>query len=103
PLPRLPLRPPLFPYTPLFRSQDVAGRVREAPERLGFAVNRGLHALLLQVRDRPLQVVRDEADPRDPANHLQPGLVHLLAPLRDRDRKSTRLNSSHEWSSYAVF
>src|SRR5207247_8176493 len=32
--------------------------------------------------------------------------VHLLSPYRDtrvRDRKSTRLNSSHEWISYAVF
>src|SRR6266849_8914300 len=24
-------------------------------------------------------------------------------PVRSRDRKSTRLNSSHEWISYAVF
>src|SRR6266536_4749926 len=24
-------------------------------------------------------------------------------PMRGRDRKSTRLNSSHEWNSYAVF
>src|SRR5438105_7349223 len=39
------------------------------------------------------------------------GSAHLpgLGPLRrvrarpGRDRKSTRLNSSHEWSSYAVF
>src|SRR5438105_8893527 len=29
-----------------------------------------------------------------------PSLVRLKA---DRDRKSTRLNSSHEWISYAVF
>src|SRR5438105_7497771 len=27
----------------------------------------------------------------------------LLQYLTDRDRKSTRLNSSHEWISYAVF
>src|SRR5438105_14755993 len=27
-----------------------------------------------------------------------PGLI-----LKSKDRKSTRLNSSHEWSSYAVF
>src|SRR5438105_12134498 len=27
----------------------------------------------------------------------------LMAVIRDGDRKSTRLNSSHEWISYAVF
>src|SRR5438105_10102007 len=26
-----------------------------------------------------------------------------IEPEKDRDRKSTRLNSSHEWISYAVF
>src|SRR6266536_353447 len=29
--------------------------------------------------------------------------LRLLAPLLGADRKSTRLNSSHEWNSYAVF
>src|SRR6266849_9854398 len=28
---------------------------------------------------------------------------HRRGPLQPRDRKSTRLNSSHEWISYAVF
>src|SRR5207247_3781796 len=28
---------------------------------------------------------------------------HLAASVVQRDRKSTRLNSSHEWISYAVF
>src|SRR5207247_11201476 len=28
---------------------------------------------------------------------------HLRLPAGRRDRKSTRLNSSHEWISYAVF
>src|SRR5207247_2907590 len=31
------------------------------------------------------------------------GLERALTDLFDRDRKSTRLNSSHEWISYAVF
>src|SRR6266849_7150548 len=39
---------------------------------------------------------------RDLREHLsQRGLRHL--PPRGEDRKSTRLNSSHEWNSYAVF
>src|SRR5438105_12202054 len=36
----------------------------------------------------------------------QPVVSFLLGPRHDRhspDRKSTRLNSSHEWISYAVF
>src|SRR5207247_9168586 len=31
------------------------------------------------------------------------GAVDLKLTARDLDRKSTRLNSSHEWISYAVF
>src|SRR5207247_6585716 len=30
-------------------------------------------------------------------------IVRLNRPVSDADRKSTRLNSSHEWISYAVF
>src|SRR5438105_2114103 len=33
----------------------------------------------------------------------RPGERRLLSPRAQRDRKSTRLNSSHEWISYAVF
>src|SRR5438105_11827045 len=33
----------------------------------------------------------------------QPRNATFLAACRRRDRKSTRLNSSHEWISYAVF
>src|SRR5207247_11133370 len=37
--------------------------------------------------------------------HLELGLLleRLLVECFSRDRKSTRLNSSHEWISYAVF
>src|SRR6266536_3959786 len=37
--------------------------------------------------------------PLDEAGLLESGEV----PSQCRDRKSTRLNSSHEWNSYAVF
>src|SRR6266536_5007052 len=40
------------------------------------------------------------------SRHLLPPCRHLrdrLGRRRRRDRKSTRLNSSHEWISYAVF
>src|SRR2546421_2338780 len=71
---RRPPRSTLFPYTTLFRSR-VAVRTRV---RLWFP---GGHAVGYDRR-------RDRAAPRD--EHR-------------RDRKSTRLNSSHDQISYAVF
>src|SRR5262245_64480575 len=73
---RRPPRSTLFPYTTLFRSGRVAGG--------------GLVVLVPQVLD--------------PAEHRNP-LVHtpLAAHAERRDRKSTRLNSSHLGISYAVF
>src|SRR5438105_6588909 len=78
---RRPPRPTLFPYTTLFRSVERTkeGRQRRiAPRATGRAFHRG---------DRACSAA--EAGPR---------------PRRGwKDRKSTRLNSSHEWISYAVF
>src|SRR5260221_7660873 len=76
---RRPPRSTLFPYTTLFRS-------REEPRRHAFAT-----------------------DPTRPTPDDVPSGARVLA-LRDaclggtsRDRKSTRLNSSHTVISYAVF
>src|SRR5262245_63922315 len=71
---RRPPRSTLFPYTTLFRSRRA----------LGLARNRG------RARARPL--------PRPVG--LRGGLP---GAARLRDRKSTRLNSSHLGISYAVF
>src|SRR5207247_5224732 len=35
--------------------------------------------------------------------HTHEQFVHLFHAIGEEDRKSTRLNSSHEWISYAVF
>src|SRR2546430_9139467 len=87
---RRPPRSTLFPYTTLFRSV-LHCPVPAAPERtfqprrpLSFAVprrlSRGLREFLLHpFYRRPFSIVRG------------------------RDRKSTRLNSSHSQISYAVF
>src|SRR2546422_8579042 len=40
---------------------------------------------------------------RSPASPLAPVCPPYAEPRRDRDRKSTRLNSSHGYISYAVF
>src|SRR5207247_10983604 len=37
-----------------------------------------------------------------PAQHFDDDRILLRAEVAAEDRKSTRLNSSHEWSSYAV-
>src|SRR2546422_3429460 len=70
---RRPPRSTLFPYTTLFRSLD-----------------RGHHAVLaVRAGQRALETAAEDR----------------IAPVRDagEDRKSTRLNSSHGYISYAVF
>src|SRR5438105_8558368 len=43
------------------------------------------------------------ADPARQTNDPLPDIAHTRRILGLEDRKSTRLNSSHEWISYAVF
>src|SRR2546422_8345536 len=76
---RRPPRSTLFPYTTLFRSRVAAGEHRERPPH-GW-VSPGLGRRV----GRRARVLTHEP-------------VVLL-----RDRKSTRLNSSHGYISYAVF
>src|SRR5690349_8901899 len=97
-------RPPrstLFPYTTLFRSpgeellrvERLRGRERSAP---GEPVARRLQRSACDQRCRdPVGIAAVErAPPRVPATG------HVAD---NRDRKSTRLNSSHVEISYAVF
>src|SRR5258708_14833021 len=87
---RRPPRSTLFPYTTLFRSQRR------------FVIEIALDDIYAFARQRccPLTVrLARQAAQREPA---------ALQRLRDRaalivDRKSTRLNSSHQIISYAVF
>src|SRR3712207_7793731 len=78
---RRPPRSTLFPYTTLFRSRHPAGRPRAALDR---ALPGG-----------PLLAGVPHPRARLPAGHGARTAV--------RDRKSTRLNSSHANISYAVF
>src|SRR5947208_13475283 len=86
----------LFPYTTLFRSH--AGAVIEAPlhrRRLGELETLGLAEDRIEEIDLAVVAVN------------RPDLVEDALVARQRaqrqDRKSTRLNSSHQISSYAVF
>src|SRR2546422_1166936 len=79
---RRPPRSTLFPYTTLFRSDDRGAAPRA---RRGRAV------------------VRPAGQGRGPALPV-PRQAHVHCGARGgRDRKSTRLNSSHGYISYAVF
>src|SRR5207302_9751517 len=95
---RRPPRPPLFPYTTLFRSiSDARERERTCGEQRARRVTRqresdgaaGSTLGSLPRRDRRRRCVSSGLSP-----------VHLA---RLGDRKSTRLNSSHVKISYAVF
>src|SRR2546429_3520038 len=82
---RRPPRSTLFPYTTLFRSKEVA--VDDALRELRLEV-------VLQVVDLVVERAHDALEVR-----RQPP-AHLAV---EADRKSTRLNSSHGYISYAVF
>src|SRR5688572_31330021 len=93
---RRPPRSTLFPYTTLFRSfgeAAVRGAAHDDPPWLELAAQ--LRALHLLARTSPAHspagAVADRAE----------RLVHCAGTAGDR--KSTRLNSSHSQSSYAVF
>src|SRR5688572_32652671 len=91
---RRPPRSTLFPYTTLFRSVDVAVGQQDAGMPGAAGDGHGVAASV--VVGFPVVVAAPAVDV--PA--LQQGAGVLVA---GRDRKSTRLNSSHSQISYAVF
>src|SRR5205085_10791615 len=99
PFPRPPISP-LFPYTTLFRSSV---RVVWKTVAAGLVVRAGsFHCgvVLRHVKiDRPrTQGLRHGGD-----RGIERPRVRPVKALRQEDRKSTRLNSSHSQISYAVF
>src|SRR5687768_17983019 len=82
---RRPPRSTLFPYTTLFRS-----RCRDIAEARGRVAD-----------DRQERVEEERRDRRRRAD--TPHQRDEKSQQRERDRKSTRLNSSHGYISYAVF
>src|SRR5207247_10067994 len=88
--------PTLFPYTTLFRSTRHAGG--QLAEKAQTRVHVGPPS---QRRDQQstLELHRRSAG----IMGFQHRDVRRVPGVREVDRKSTRLNSSHEWISYAVF
>src|SRR2546427_5848169 len=87
---RRPPRSTLFPYTTLFRS--VCAKLRRNSQR---------------TQECPrFHIASDDHRIMDvPSAHGLNETVHVtcFSPIGERDRKSTRLNSSHSQISYAVF
>src|SRR3712207_7402080 len=79
---RRPPRSTLFPYTTLFRSDYPHRRHRSLPLRNPPATWRSRHCF---------------------GSPATPSVSPISPPSSNRDRKSTRLNSSHANISYAVF
>src|SRR2546428_4937715 len=82
---RRPPRSTLFPYTTLFRSADI---------RAGLRGDRPLDGPMLAALAGGLAAAVANLD----AQNIEQRAARLRA-----DRKSTRLNSSHDQISYAVF
>src|SRR5207247_11423874 len=79
---RLHLTSPLVPYTTLFRSKPAQVLGKE---------------IVARAKRIPSMFRRSLTPDTDKATH------GAIANPDGTDRKSTRLNSSHEWRSYAVF
>src|SRR3989442_4808467 len=93
---RRPPRSTLFPYTTLFRSdgfEDLAHNGIEG-SRLGQCTADCQVGVARLFRPLAIGDIADEASERRPPRQTEWG---------DRDRESTRLNSSHVRISYAVF
>src|SRR2546429_9564735 len=100
---RRPPRSTLFPYTTLFRS--VLGADGEDVDRLGRAVAQVHAGRIREAREREAaahvdEVVDDERHVAEGAHLRRRRIEHHVR--RHADRKSTRLNSSHGYISYAV-
>src|SRR5258708_29013809 len=83
---RRPPRSTLFPYTTLFRSRFLHFS-EQVVKNAGL--ERGQYQLMLAIKGMPAGV--------------RPRIRELANRMQIRDRKSTRLNSSHQIISYAVF
>src|SRR2546422_2561283 len=99
---RRPPRSTLFPYTPLFRSiMDETFAYDPVADLDGYSGPK-------------LLITAEQADGPNDLHRLRPDVPHqtiagashwvqMDKPEKFKDRKSTRLNSSHGYISYAVF
>src|SRR2546430_6165948 len=97
---RRPPRSTLFPYTTLFRSviPEVAlSQILDGNRAMVFTVGSNSMAQL-----KPVQLGLRQAGKVEIVSGLGAGGKVIVGGIQ-KDRKSTRLNSSHSQNSYAVF
>src|SRR5258708_8250035 len=99
---RRPPRSTLFPYTTLFRSRDLEAPAEDAG--VGQDEHEEVHpaqgpAVRLHVHEEALE----GAELADRAIEIEGRAFEIADAPGILDRKSTRLNSSHQIISYAVF
>src|SRR5687768_18146972 len=92
---RRPPRSTLFPYTTLFRSKIIFKKVKAALNRKKAEADPALKPFLEGGRHYTGSKVYT------PSNAISNSLSFQVSG--EEDRKSTRLNSSHGYISYAVF
>src|SRR2546430_12949672 len=92
---RRPPRSTLFPYTTLFRSQESCDTFPDPVPVAAWDHQRGFHPPRRQIEHERAIFYRPIS--REHVTNVR------FAARRIRDRKSTRLNSSHSQISYAAF
>src|SRR5690606_41894670 len=95
-----PPRPTLFPYTTLFRSQEVFLKIWTGRSSLKD-INYFPSYLYTITRNHTFNVLKKIATEQRALSLLSRELSEI--DTSSEDRKSTRLNSSHVKISYAVF
>src|SRR5206468_10622213 len=91
------------PYTTLFRSHLVGGGANIAYAQLLLG-HRSLRTTQVYTRVSVPEIKVTHAQTHPRKTEPSPREIETAhAPLKSLDRKSTRLNSSHDQTSYAVF
>src|SRR2546422_8573208 len=93
---RRPPRSTLFPYTTLFRSGDESPKSEVRGERAEAEGGEPVPQELQKLVNEASAAIRRGQPVKQPGSPSPAGLAAS-------DRKSTRLNSSHGYISYAVF
>src|SRR3712207_6902695 len=96
---RRPPRSTLFPYTTLFRSGTDPKTVQAIAQQLKQVHDRGVEVAVVLGAGNIYRGLEAAAQGMDRATGDYMGMLAIVL----KDRKSTRLNSSHANISYAVF
>src|SRR3712207_8844485 len=100
---RRPPRSTLFPYTDALPISEGSARVDDAERRAGRQAHDGVELPAADQAVEPRAGVGEEGAPLADGQLVDGVEVEDVRRVGLRDRKSTRLNSSHANISYAVF